>query len=65
MHFSSYFDVILKVFDLQRCTIYQKFAFFMGVLLVPFFCKVFTYGDLSAGITEILYWTHLTNLLTN
>ena len=31
----DYFDVILKVFDLQRCTIYQKFAFFMGVLLVP------------------------------
>ena len=35
MHFFSYIYVILKVFDLQRCTIYQKFAFFMGVLLVP------------------------------
>ena len=25
--FFSYYDVILKVFDLQRCIIYQKIAF--------------------------------------
>ena len=31
----SYFSFTLKVFDLQRCTIYQKIAFFMAVKQVP------------------------------
>ena len=31
----SYFSFTLKVFDLQRCTIYQKIVFFMAVKQVP------------------------------
>ena len=31
----SYISIKLKVFDLQRCTIYQKIAFFMAVKQVP------------------------------
>ena len=31
----SYISITLKVFDLQRCTIYQKIAFFMAVKKVP------------------------------
>ena len=43
IHFCSCCKFTLKVFDLQRCTIYQKIAFFMGVLLVPsdFFYSVY------------------------
>ena len=33
--FFSYFSFTPIVFDLQRCTIYQKIAFSMGVQLVP------------------------------
>ena len=35
IHFCSCCKFTLKVFDLQRCTIYQKIAFSMGVSQVP------------------------------
>ena len=35
IHAFSFFSFTLEIFDLQRCTIYPKIAFFMAVQQVP------------------------------